>query len=127
MDGGEALFALLDEAEHFVKAHRTAFAEFAEPVWEALESLREMTEWIAAQSDVNARFAGAVPFLLGAARILGGYYHLQAAIASSPKSHRTKLARFYIGRLLPEYLGHFGSARQGADDLYAFDSTEFAA
>lgn len=71
MDGGEAAYALLDEIESTAEAARANHPELAEPVWQATESLREATEWMVAQTEMNNRFAGAVPFLRAFARVLG--------------------------------------------------------
>ena len=88
------------------------------------ETLREATEWMTAQKDMNERFAGAVPYLRAFARVLGGHLHLQAAMAEKAaggSGAREKLARFYIQRLLPEHQGLLAHAQAGAEDLYALD------
>ncbi|SFR14964.1 acyl-CoA dehydrogenase [Poseidonocella sedimentorum] len=125
MDGGDAIFALLDEIETELEEARNTLPGLGEPVWEACETLRETTETLLG-SALNDRFAGAVPYLMGFARVLGGYYHLKAALAA-PESPRAQLAKFYITRLLPEHLGHLAHARAGADDLYAVDAEGLAA
>ncbi|WP_170385659.1 acyl-CoA dehydrogenase [Ruegeria atlantica] len=126
MDGGEAASRLLDEIEDHAEQARATLPDLAGPVWEATESLRETTEWIVAQSDMNARFAGAVPYLHAFARVLGAHYHLKAAQAE-PNGPRFKLARYYINALLPEYAGLLAQAQNGADDLYALSVEEFVA
>ena len=126
-DGGEAAFALLDEIEAQAEAARTDFPDLAEPVWQASESLREAVEWMLEQADLNQRFAGSVPFLMAFARVLGGHYHLTAAIAEGENGPRTKLARFYITRLLPEHGGLLAHATAGADDLYALSPDDLSA
>ena len=126
MDGGEAAFALLDEVEGFAETARDAMPELATPVWQAAETMREAVEWLVAEPDMNARFAGSVPFLMGFARVLGGYYHLRAAMAE-PEGARARLARFYITRLLPEHTGLLAHARGGAQDLYAITPDDLAA
>ncbi len=125
MDGGEAASNLLDEIEDQAEKARATLPELAGPVWEASESLREATEWLVAQSDMNNRFAGAASYLKAFARVLGGHYHLSAALAD-PDGPRAKLARYYINVLLPEHTGLLAQAQNGADDLYALSPEELA-
>jgi hypothetical protein len=127
MDGGEAAGRLLDDIEAFAEATREQIPDLAGPVWQATETLRETTEWLVGQSDLNDRFAGAVPYLKAFARVLGGYYHLKAAAAELTPGTRMALARFYILRLLPEHTGLLIHARAGAEDLYALNVDGFAA
>ena len=126
-DGGEAMNALLDEIEEQAEGARSTLPDLAEPVWQASETLREAVDWMAGQSDVNERFAGAVPFLRAFARVLGGHYHLAAAIAEGGKGRRSVLARFYIERLLPEHAGLCAHATAGAEGLYNLGPEDFAA
>ena len=130
MDGGEAAFALIDEIQNRAEAARDRLPDLASPVWQAAESLREATEWALAQTDMNERFAGAMPFLLGWARVLGGHFHLAAALAedkSGSAGHRKRLARFYITRLLPEHGALLTQATAGADDLYMLTPEDLTA
>ncbi|MEP3330872.1 acyl-CoA dehydrogenase [Sedimentitalea sp.] len=126
MDGGDAAARLLDEIEAHAEDARGAFPEMAEAVWQATESLREATEWLVSQSDMNDRFAGAVPYLRAFARVLGGHYHLAAALADRGGA-REKLARYYISRLLPEHAGLLIQAQAGSADLYALNADELSA
>ncbi len=126
MDGGEAAFSLLDEIETLAETARDTLPDIAEPVWQAAESLRECTEWMVAQKDMNMRFAGAVPYLRAFARVLGGYVHLKAALAA-PESRRGALARFYIFGLLPQHAALLAAAQIGAEPLYAMDASDLAA
>jgi len=127
MDGGEAAFALIDEIEAQAEAARGPLPDLAEPLWQATETLREATDWMLAQSDITERFAGAIPYLRGFARVLGAQAHLRAAQAEGGTGPRSRLARFYITRLLPEHAGHFAHATAGAADLYALTPEDFAA
>lgn len=127
MDGGEAAHALIDEIEAQAEGARAKLPELAEPVWQASETLREGLDWMLGQSDLTQRFAGAVPFLRAFARVLGGHYHLAAAIAEGGDGPRTRLARFYITRLLPEHEGLLAHATAGADDLYALSPEDLSA
>ena len=126
MDGGEAANRLLDEIEADAEAAREAFPNMADAVWQASETLREATEWLVSQKDMDTRFAGAVPYLRAFARVLGGHLHLKAALADKGGA-REKLARFYIQRLLPEHVGLLTHAQAGEADLFAMTADELAA
>ncbi|MEX0310729.1 MAG: acyl-CoA dehydrogenase [Tateyamaria sp.] len=126
MDGGDAAASLLDEIEDHAEQARSKMPDLAGPVWEATESLREATEWMVAQDNMNARFAGAAAYLRAFARVLGGHYHLAAALAD-PDGPRARLARYYINALLPEYLGLLAQAQNGADDLFALSAEDLGA
>ena len=124
MDGGEALFRLLDEVEDTAEDARTNLPDLAEPVWGAAETLREATEWLVTQ-DMADRFAVSVPYLRAAARVLGGHYHLKAAMAA-PDTPRAGLAQFYIKRLLPEHASLLVQVREGGEGLFALTPDELA-
>ena len=126
MDGGTAVRALLDEISETVTGLQKSYPDLSTALLVALEKLRKTTEWMLSQKDMADRFAGAVPYLRGFARVLGGYYHLCAAAHEKGDGARTKLATFYIHSLLPEYSGLLVQAMQGADDLYALDLEELA-
>ncbi|MGB4787200.1 MAG: acyl-CoA dehydrogenase [Lentibacter algarum] len=125
MDGGEAAHTLIDEMQRFAEEARATRPRMAGLIWNATETLREATEWMVSQTSMTARFAGSVPFLAAYARVLGGYYHLCAAVSEGSNGPRTKLARFYINRLLPEYKALLDHAMQGDADLYALDIEDF--
>ncbi|WP_375689143.1 acyl-CoA dehydrogenase [Pseudooceanicola sp. LIPI14-2-Ac024] len=127
MDGGDAAFALLDEVEATAESARGTLDDLAEPVWQANETLREATEWLLGQGDMNVRFAGAVPYLSAFARVLGGHYHLKAAMEEGEDGPRRKLARFYVNRLLPDHVGLLAQAMVGSDDLYALTPEDMTA
>ncbi|WP_407494676.1 acyl-CoA dehydrogenase [Pseudooceanicola sp. MF1-13] len=127
IDGGDTANTLIDEIEATAEAARSTLPELGENVWQAAETLREATEWMADQGDLNERFAGAVPYLMGFARVLGAHYHLKAAMAEGDNGPRTRLARFYINRLLPEHVGHLAHAVTGAEDLYALTTEDLTA
>ena len=118
MDGGEAACRLLEEIQKQAERARCTLPDLAEPVWQAAETMREATEWLVSQSDMNDRFAGAVPYLKAFARVLGGHYHLAAAMAENAGA-RVSLARFYIERMLPEHAALLAHAQAGAEGLYA--------
>ncbi|MBB5722945.1 hypothetical protein FHS72_002581 [Loktanella ponticola] len=125
MDGGEAAFALLEEIQETTDATKKKFPNLAESVWQAIENLRETTEWLVSQDDLTDRFAGAVPYLRAFARVLGGHAHLQAAVSGD--AARERLARFYINRLLPEHASLLAHTREGSADLMAITPDDFAA
>ncbi|WP_276718393.1 acyl-CoA dehydrogenase [Pseudooceanicola nitratireducens] len=127
MDGGETANAIIDEIEATAEEARAKLPDLGEAVWQSAETLREATEWMTAQGELNERFAGAVPYLMGFARVLGAHYHLKAALAEGDNGPRTRLARFYITRLLPEHIGHLAHATCGAEDLYALTTDELTA
>ena len=124
-DGGEAAYALIDEIDAMAEQAREQDADLAAKVWNAAESLREATEWMVAQSDPNARNAGAVPYLRAFALVIGGYAHLTAIVAGD--APRTRLARFYINRMLPEHVGLLAHATAGADGLMDVTPDELVA
>ena len=125
LDGGEMAFALIDEIEEQAERARATHPNMAEAVWQACESLREATEWLVAQQDMQDRFAGSVPYLRAFARVLGGHCHLAAAMADQG-GPREKLARFYITRMLPEHASLLAHAQAGAAGTFALSLEELA-
>ncbi|MDZ4311992.1 MAG: acyl-CoA dehydrogenase [Cypionkella sp.] len=115
MDNGEAAYRLFDEVQAAAELARPTHPDLAGAVWTATEALREATEALNAMAP-NDRFAGAVPYLRGFARVLGSHFHLKAAL-SDPA--RLALAQFAIKRLLPEYAPLLAQMREGATGLYA--------
>ncbi len=115
MDGGEAVFQLLDEVEAFTEGAKSSLPDLAEPVWQACENLRETVEALLSR-DMSARFGGAQPFLMGFAKVLGADAHLRAATAE-PGGAVERQARFYILRMLPAHVGLFAHARAEGDSL----------
>ena len=126
MDGGEAVGRLLDEIETDAEAAKTSLPDLATLVWQSAENLREATETLVAQ-DMQDRFAGGFPYLMAFARILGAHYHLKAALAEGGDGARTRLATFYIKRLLPDHIAQLAHAAEGAEDLYQLSIDDLAA
>ena len=127
MDGGEMANVLIDEVESFAETARGTLPDLGGAVWQAAETLREATEWMVSKEDLNDRFSGAVPYLMGFARVLGAHFHLKAAMAEGGEGPRTRLAKFYIARLLPEHVGYLAHATCGSDGLYDFTTEELTA
>ena len=125
MDGGEAAFRMIEEVQSDAEAARGRLPALAGAVWDAAETLREATERLTAQ-EMNDRFAGAVPYLRAFARVLGGHFHLKAALAEGGAGKRTALARFYIERLMPEHSALLAHAGAGAEGLYALSVDDLA-
>ncbi len=125
MDGGEAMYRLLDEVEAGAEAGRAVFPGLAEKVWAAAETLRETTEWLVSE-DLDQRFPGAVPYLRATARVLGGHYHLAAAMTEA-EGPRAALARFYIDRLLPEHDALLQQVHVGDAGLFDLSPEDLAA
>ena len=126
MDGGEAAFRLIEEIEQNAHGVRGQYPNMATAVWNAAESLREVTEALVAQ-EMNDRFAGAVAYQRAFARVLGSHYHLCAAMAEGVDGPRTALARVAIKRLLPEHAALLAQVREGASGLYALSDEDLAA
>jgi hypothetical protein len=125
MDGGEAAGRLLDEVEDGAEQARGLLPELASKVWDAAETLRECTDWMARQGPQD-RFAGAVPYLHCFARVLGAHYLLKAAVAEGGQGPRAALADFHVRRLLPEHAAFCCHARTGAEGLYAISEEALA-
>ncbi|CAN0597104.1 unnamed protein product, partial [Ectocarpus sp. 12 AP-2014] len=126
MDGGDAAYRMLDEIEAEAEEARVPLPDLAGPVWNAAESLREVTEWMVSQ-DLTDRFSGAAPYLRAFARVLGAHYHLKAAMSEGDAGARTSLAQFYITRLLPEHTGLLAAVRVGSDGLFDLSPDDLAA
>lgn len=127
MDDGSAAYRLLDEIEAGCKTAADVSPDLARSVSRAAGTVRETTGWLVAQTEMNDRFAGAVPYLRAFARLLGGHYHLKAALAGGGRNPRMGLAAFYIRRLLPEHVGLCIHVREGTRGLYALSDDDLAA
>lgn len=125
MDGGEAAMRMIQEVQDGAEAARATLPDLAGEVWAAAESLREATEALIAQAMVD-RLAGSVAYLGAFALVLGGHFHLRAALAEGGKGPRTALARIYLRRLLPQHLALLAETREGAAGLYALSPEELA-
>lgn len=118
-DGGAAIRAVIAQISAAAGADALGAA-----VAGAAGELAEATDAMLAMGQ-NDRFGGAMPYLMGFARVLGAHYHLRAARAGD--ATRMALARFYIQRLLPEARAHFAQAAQGAEGLYDLPAQDLCA
>ncbi|WP_213684392.1 acyl-CoA dehydrogenase [Roseicyclus sp.] len=118
-DGGAAIHALIDAMESEAMGD-----PMGAPVAAMAGQLRVATDAMVGM-ELNDRFGGAVPYLMGFARVLGAIYHLRAA--QSGAARRMALARFYIDRLLPEAAGLFAQAGHGAKGLYDLSAEDLCA
>ncbi len=123
MDRGDMAYALLDEIAALAESARSSYPKMTDSLWQAGEALRDATDWLLTQEDMQERFSGGLPYLRAFARVLGGYYHLRAAVADAG-GPREKLARFYMTRMLPEYQGHLAAATAGAAGTFALTLEE---
>ena len=118
-DGGAAVHALIDAV-----AAEAQGDPMGAPVAAMAGQLRVATDAMLGM-DLNDRFGGAVPYLMGFARVLGAIYHLRAAQSGGVRP--MALARFYLDRLLPEAAGHFAQAGHGAKGLYDLSAEDLCA
>ncbi|MDA0186839.1 MAG: acyl-CoA dehydrogenase [Proteobacteria bacterium] len=118
-DGGRAIHALIDAV-----AAEAQGDPMGAPVAAMAGQLRVATDAMLGM-DLNDRFGGAVPYLMGFARVLGAIYHLRAAQSGGVRP--MALARFYLDRLLPEAAGHFAQAGHGAKGLYDLSAEDLCA
>ncbi|MFN3274585.1 MAG: acyl-CoA dehydrogenase [Paracoccus sp. (in: a-proteobacteria)] len=122
-DGGEAAMRLLDEVLDGAKSAQSAHPDLAHDLWQAAETLREATLALLDRA-MPERFAGAVPYLTAFARVLGGHFHLRAAMAGGA-SHQA-LARVFMLRVLPHNAGDLAEALAGLDDLTGISDAALA-
>lgn len=122
-DGGDAAMRLLDEVLDGAKAAQGAYPALAHQLWQAAETLREATYALLDRA-MPERFAGAVPYLTAFARVLGGHYHLRAALAGGD-GHKA-LAAVFMARVLPHHAGDLAEALAGLGDLSAISDAALA-
>ena len=111
IDGGTVAYALLDE---IAVASSNAPPDFAAPMLEATETLRDATATLLAQTTLD-RAGAAVAYQRAFAQLLGAHFHLQATLADPT---RLPLARFTITRMLPRHAAWAAEARQGSTGLF---------
>ncbi len=120
-DGGVMAQTILAEvAEVFLtlSAQRPALAE---TLAEAHKQVSAATDWMLAQSDLNDRFAGSVPYLRAFSILLGAKYLAQAAAAEPVTADRVALLEVYICYEISQVSGLCKAACCGAQLLYSAD------
>ncbi len=126
MDDGAAAFALLAEVSETAARAEESLPDLAAFLSAAETAMLATTHWMLGQSDMNERFAGAMPYLRAFALTLGGHFLLKAALAEGGAGPRTKLARFFIRQTLSHYDALVSAAREGTSSLYALSPDELA-
>jgi len=105
---------LFDRIETEAVAAGETLADISAPLLAALSGLREATDHLLAANDPNESLAGATPYLEMFGLVIGGWVHLQSAVAAQTAlkngddaflSGRVGLARFYNTQILPQALG----------------------
>ena len=117
-DQGAAGFALLAEISQTATMAAATLPDLAAFLLGAEKSLNTTVHWML-NAPMNARFAGATPFLRAFALSLGGHYLLKSALIDAT---RLPLARFHIRQRMQGVDALCHAAREGTQDLYALDS-----
>jgi len=126
MDGGAAALALLHEVSQTVAEAENLLPDLAAVLDSAEKGMIATTSWMLEQTDMNDRFAGAVPYLRAFALVMGGHFLLKAAMAEGGKGPRTDLARFFIRQQMIQYDAYCAQSREGAGGLYAISIEDMA-
>ena len=121
MDKGAAAKAMLGEIAETVAAARASLPDMADSLETALENLTSATDWMLSQTDLNERFAGAANYLRAWAVVLGGHYHVRAALVEGGTGPRSDLARFHLATLTRGAGALCAQSTEGAAVLYAYD------
>ena len=124
MDNGETAYAIINQIKEYIDNLSGVKKDLSVLLGLANETLRETVEYLISKKEVSERFGGAMPFLMGFARVLGGFYHLKAAVVEDDNGPRTKLAEFYIRRILPEAISFLAAAKSDPKEIYNFSVDE---
>ncbi len=127
----ETLFKRIDQ--FVVQQGADDKREFVAPVAEALQRLRELTQWLLEVSKQNPDELGAasVDYLrVFALTTLAWFWAQMACVAKSGEENsfniaKLSTARFFFGRLLPQIDGLDRAIRSGAQHLMELDESNF--
>lgn len=126
MDGGAAAQSVLGEITDGIAAAKPKFPELADRLANHHADLAKATDWMLAQTDMNERFAGAVPYLRAFALTLGGHFLLKSAVIEGGTGPRRDLADFFLRRMAVQVPGLLAEATDGQASLYAMTSAQMA-
>ena len=107
---------MLDEARTTALEAVATLPALAEVLHQAVSETSQALQWLVAQTDMTARFAGAANFLRAFALTLGGHYLLKAALIDP--DHRLALARFHTFHMMSDVAGLLASVKRGSSELY---------
>ncbi|MFT7027489.1 MAG: alkylation response protein AidB-like acyl-CoA dehydrogenase [Paracoccaceae bacterium] len=131
MDGGAAARDLLAEVQGTAAALTASpgHAGLGAILGAAATAVGDATEALLAAGTINDRFAGAVAYQRMWALALGGHYLGKGALAAAggpEEDRRAAIARFFIGRIVPQAAALAASATAGAADLYTVPAEALA-
>jgi hypothetical protein len=129
MRDGAVVTAYLDEIAALDAPLADAGGELADlraALSSALTAVRTATDWLAACDDVEARLAGATPYLEMIGTLAGGYYLAKGALAGIDRAPedpwmaaKVSTARFYMRTIVPRVHGLADAVVAGSEVLFA--------
>ena len=143
MRGGGVVKDFLADVGQTVERVRGAgdgYAEIADALADALDSLNESTDWVMANGleDVRHALAGATPYLRQFGIVTGGWLLAESALVAKDLlagdkdgfsdeflSAKYTTARFYATQILPQARGLVGAVTAGFDDLMDLAPSQF--
>jgi acyl-CoA dehydrogenase len=124
-DGGAVARVLLAEVLETVDALDKAHPDLAGAMRPALDAMAAATDWMAAQPEMNDRFAGAAEYLRAFALVRGGHYLARGALADTGSAERMALLAFFVRHELSQVAGLCSASCSGATLLYPLDTDAF--
>jgi 3-(methylthio)propanoyl-CoA dehydrogenase len=141
-DGGVTLRSLLGKVGETLQETSAiddpSFKSMASALGASLKSMGEASQWLAENfmKDPRLPAAGAVPYLMGAGYLLGGWQMARAAIIAQKKLasgegdaefYRAKIAsaRFYCEHILPKARTLSYEITHGAESVFALSEAQF--